>query len=66
MVGQKNGPFDLPAHIFSDEFESIREKVLHRRSDLELIHQWYIKDSNNLPGLYVLQTISSILGEFCL
>ena len=63
LLGQRYGPTNLPMTILHNEFEQLRNVFLNRQNDLELLHQWYIKDSNAIPALYVLQPISKVLGR---
>ncbi|ESO82088.1 hypothetical protein LOTGIDRAFT_135306 [Lottia gigantea] len=64
FLGQKYGYRPLPTHVLVREFEMLRECARNVPSELELLDEWYKRDNNSVPPVYVIQPISSILPNF--
>ncbi|CAH1788936.1 unnamed protein product [Owenia fusiformis] len=64
FLGQKYGYRPIPTIIPAKEFEMLREVIKGVASELELLDEWYKKDDNAVPAIYVLQPISTNLPYF--
>lgn len=64
FLGQKYGYRPIPAEILASEFELLRDCAKQNSDDLKLLDDWYKRDDNFVPAVYVLQPISSILTNF--
>ncbi|XP_050388645.1 NACHT and WD repeat domain-containing protein 2 [Patella vulgata] len=64
FLGQKYGYRPIPTHILASEFEMLRECARNVQSELNLLDEWYRRDNNSVPPVYVIQPISSILTNF--
>ncbi|KAK6195222.1 hypothetical protein SNE40_000694 [Patella caerulea] len=57
FIGQKYGNQVLPTSIPVDEFEKIKDALLHNKGRETrrafLLDTWYIKDENNIPPVYI-------------
>lgn len=62
LLGQKYGYRPFPPEIEATEFEELR--LRSNTDDRILLDRWFKKDTNNIPPLYVLQPISSILSNY--
>ncbi|CAL4190550.1 unnamed protein product, partial [Meganyctiphanes norvegica] len=62
--GQKYGYRPIPSIIDGHEFLLIREALHNMGVDTILLDTWYKRDSNAVPFVYILQSISSILVNF--
>ena len=56
MLGQRYGTISLPA-LASKEFEAILKAA--EGAQLSILNEWYKKDTNAIPPVYVLQPKSS-------
>ena len=64
FLGQKYGYRPIPTYIVASEFVMLREALLAMGTDVTLLDTWYMKDTNAVPAIYILQPISSILINF--
>ncbi|KAK0046460.1 NACHT and WD repeat domain-containing protein 2 [Biomphalaria pfeifferi] len=64
FLGQKYGYRPIPAEILASEFELLRECTKQSAEELHLLDEWYKRDDNYVPAVYVLQPISSIFTNF--
>nr|XP_006817837.1 PREDICTED: NACHT and WD repeat domain-containing protein 1-like [Saccoglossus kowalevskii] len=66
FIGNKYGYRPLPPRIKADKFEKMREISRSRVSlqDIQIIDDWYLKDTNAVPAEYVLQPITTRLVHF--
>jgi len=64
FLGQKYGYRPIPSTILASEFEMLRVVIEDDHSDISLLDQWYLKDLNAVPPVYILQPISTILTNF--
>ena len=64
FLGQKYGYRPIPTIIPAVEFEMIGDVVKESKEDYDLMMQWYKRDDNQVPPIYILQPISSILTNF--
>lgn len=64
LLGQKYGYRPIPTYIPATEFEMLREVIKGVKADVEILDKWYKRDDNEVPPLYVLQPISTILTNF--
>ena len=56
MVGDKYGVAPLPAQIAADEFEIMKTMAEEERLPKHyLMEEWYQRDDNATPPVYVLQ-----------
>ena len=56
MLGDRYGYRPIPSFIPEQEFDLIiKEALVFDRQKVETVQSWYIKDSNALPPVYVLQ-----------
>ncbi|ELU00304.1 hypothetical protein CAPTEDRAFT_145931, partial [Capitella teleta] len=64
LIGQRYGERPLPVSIVETDFDLIRSALRHHRNretrDAWLLDQFYKKDSNAIPPVYLLQTIDSV------
>lgn len=69
FIGQKYGEEVLPISIFAEEFDVIRAALeVHKGRDTRnsaLLDQWYVRDDNNIPPVYVLKQTDEQLFEDC-
>ena len=64
FLNQKHGYRPLQSFIPAAEFELLTSCLKdHGRSTL-LLETWYFKDTNDIPPIYVLQPISSIIPGY--
>lgn len=65
FIGQKYGPHTPIRAIPAEEYENIRLAMeTHRSRDTRnraLLDQWYQKDDNNIPPLYVIRSASDLI-----
>ena len=64
FLGQKYGYRPIPTIMDANQFDMLRDVIKNVDSDVEILDTWYKKDDNNVPPVYVLQPISSILVNF--
>ncbi|XP_043227949.1 NACHT and WD repeat domain-containing protein 2-like isoform X1 [Amphibalanus amphitrite] len=64
FLGQKYGYRPIPTYIVASEFVMLRDALLAMGTDVTLLDTWYMKDTNAVPAIYILQPISSILINF--
>ncbi|XP_012943969.1 NACHT and WD repeat domain-containing protein 2 [Aplysia californica] len=64
FLGQKYGYRPIPAEILASEFELLRECAKQDPNEVKLLDEWYKRDDNFVPAVYVLQPISSIFTNF--
>ena len=64
FLGQKYGYRPIPTHIVAVEFVLLRECAKNVPEEMALLDNWYKKDENTVPPVYILQPISSILTNF--
>ncbi|CAL1545368.1 unnamed protein product [Lymnaea stagnalis] len=64
FLGQKYGYRPIPAEILASEFDMLRDCTKQNPEDLKLLDDWYKRDDNYVPAVYVLQPISSIFTNF--
>ena len=64
FLGQKYGYRPIPTLILATEFELLRECAKNVPEEVTLLDNWYKKDENTVPPVYILQPISSILTNF--
>ncbi|UYV61467.1 NWD2 [Cordylochernes scorpioides] len=64
FLGQKYGYRPIPTFIPGAEFRELREILDELKVDAAVLDEWYWEDTNNLPSVFVLQPISSILPNF--
>lgn len=62
MLGQKYGYRPFPPEIEAREFEELR--LWSNTDERLLLDKWFKKDTNNIPSVYVLQPISSVLTNY--
>ncbi|XP_068248399.1 NACHT and WD repeat domain-containing protein 2 [Palaemon carinicauda] len=62
--GQKYGYRPIPRVILGSELLMLREALVNMGVDVYLIDRWYKKDTNSVPFVFNLQSISSILVNF--
>ncbi len=62
LVGQLHGGCVPPSTIRADEFEAIYTCVIGH-TNFSLLAEWYKKDSNASPDVYILQPVSSKPGS---
>ena len=66
MLGDRYGYRPIPSFIPEQEFDLIiKEALVFDRQKVETVQSWYIKDSNALPPVYVLQ-VRSRYTMFCM
>lgn len=64
-MGQKYGYRPIPSILLASMMEVLKGIMEELQlEDRQLIDQWYKKDENEVPSVYVLQPISSILVNF--
>ena len=63
FLGQRYGSRSLPASIPMAVYEAIRGALREAGVDVTLLDQWYLKDSNFQPPVYILQPIDLMLGR---
>nr|XP_006825345.1 PREDICTED: NACHT and WD repeat domain-containing protein 1-like [Saccoglossus kowalevskii] len=61
---QKYGYRPFPAKIPAEEFESMRNVLTREGKSVDVMDEWFQKDNNAVPPVYVLQKISSKLCHF--
>ena len=54
----------MPATIDASEFEAMRDVMQGADDDWQLVEEWFRKDTNAIPDVYVLQRISSKLHGY--
>ncbi|KAK7065481.1 NACHT and WD repeat domain-containing protein 2 [Halocaridina rubra] len=62
--GQKYGYRPIPSMILGSELLMLRDALLNMGVDTTLLDTWYKKDTNAVPFVYILQSISTILVNF--
>ncbi len=63
FLGQRHGYDMLPCMIQFEQFGILVDTLEEAGEDTQLIHTWYKIDENEVPPVYILQPISSILGN---
>ncbi|XP_070554535.1 NACHT domain- and WD repeat-containing protein 1-like [Ptychodera flava] len=63
FLSQRYGTRLLPRKIEADEFESMVSDIVVDE-EKTLLQSWYKKDENEIPAMYVLQRISTILPDY--
>ncbi|XP_046361638.2 NACHT and WD repeat domain-containing protein 2-like [Haliotis rufescens] len=67
FVGQKYGASPLHATIPASEYETIRMALHNHRSretrGAPLLDDWYIRDDNHIPPVYVLKPASEVIDD---
>lgn len=63
-MGDKYGGRPIPSIIEGVEFENIRRSARIGGKDVTLMDDWFMKDCNAVPHVYVLQPITSKLDHF--
>ncbi|XP_015742924.1 NACHT domain- and WD repeat-containing protein 1 [Python bivittatus] len=58
LLGSDYGRCPTPLTIGELEFEALRQQLLEEPKTLQLLAQWYLKDENAIPPVYVLQQSS--------
>ena len=59
MLGDRYGFRPIPSFIPEHEFDLIiKEALVFDREKVQTLKEWYRKDSNALPPVYVLQVIT--------
>ncbi|XP_063145187.1 NACHT domain- and WD repeat-containing protein 1 [Candoia aspera] len=58
LLGNDYGRCPTPLTIGELEFEVLRTQLLEEPKTLQLLAQWYLKDENAIPPVYVLQQSS--------
>ncbi|XP_077997560.1 NACHT domain- and WD repeat-containing protein 1-like [Glandiceps talaboti] len=66
FLGNKYGYRPLPSRIEAERFEKLRElsKSTVVLTDVQLLDDWYVKDTNAVPAEYILQPITNKLPHF--
>lgn len=64
FLGQKYGYRPIPTYILSSELKLITDELTAMGIDPILLDTWYKKDSNAVPPVSILQSVSSILVNF--
>ncbi|XP_070570769.1 NACHT domain- and WD repeat-containing protein 1-like isoform X2 [Ptychodera flava] len=66
FLGNKYGYRPLPPRIKAEEFEKLRDlaEATASQEDMQLLNDWYLKDTNAVPEEYVLQPITTYLKHF--
>ena len=59
LIGDKLGPRPYPCRIRSDEFQILYEQGRQEGKDVLLVDEWFVRDDNVLPAVYVLQPVTS-------
>ncbi|XP_067678714.1 NACHT and WD repeat domain-containing protein 2-like [Haliotis asinina] len=67
FVGQRYGACPLHATIPASEYETIRIALQNHRSretrSAPLLDDWYIRDDNHIPPVYVLKPASEVIDD---
>nr|XP_002741812.1 PREDICTED: leucine-rich repeat and WD repeat-containing protein KIAA1239-like [Saccoglossus kowalevskii] len=61
---QKYGYRPFPPKIPADEFEAMRDVLNGDGKSVDILNDWFQKDANAVPPIYILQPISSKLIHF--
>ncbi|XP_030640015.1 NACHT domain- and WD repeat-containing protein 1 [Chanos chanos] len=64
LLGNQYGYRPIPRLIPEREFEILLSKLSSDGEGLKLLNQWFQKDSNSVPPVYVLQPISTHYPHF--
>lgn len=67
IIGDKYGVAPLPPRIDADEFEIMQKMAEEERlPNFYLMEEWYLKDENAIPLVYVLQVMltKSVYNEY--
>ncbi|XP_054714444.1 NACHT and WD repeat domain-containing protein 2-like [Uloborus diversus] len=64
FLGQKYGYRPIPTVIDGKEYRMIRDCLAALSLDNSLMDRWYREDTNAVPSVYILQSISTILVNF--
>lgn len=59
LLGSRYGHQVLPRLIPEKQFEVFLSKLSENLEGINLLKQWFLKDSNNIPPTYVLQPITT-------
>ena len=55
FLGQKYGYRPIPTIIPANEFELMYDVIKENEHDASLLNQWFKKDENTTPPVYILQ-----------
>ena len=58
-MGNKYGYRPYPNVIEASEYDVILESALEAERDVSLLEEWFVKDENAVPPVYLLQPITS-------
>ncbi|XP_077990681.1 NACHT domain- and WD repeat-containing protein 1-like [Glandiceps talaboti] len=61
---QKYGYRPFPPKILANELEAMRKVLIDNRQPVSTLDEWFRKDTNAVPPVYILQPISSKLVHF--
>ncbi|KAM4807933.1 NACHT domain- and WD repeat-containing protein 1 [Rhinophrynus dorsalis] len=64
LVGHRYGFRPIPRVISEEEFNIIYNKIQRDESDAHLVTQWFWKDLNSVPPIYILQPITTHLPHY--
>ncbi|KAL4221581.1 NACHT and WD repeat domain-containing protein 2 [Mactra antiquata] len=64
FLNQKHGYRPLQVSIPEQEFEYLLESLKELGHDTELVLTWYRKDTNQVPPVYLIQPISTIIPGY--
>nr|XP_014340453.1 PREDICTED: NACHT domain- and WD repeat-containing protein 1 isoform X2 [Latimeria chalumnae] len=64
LVGNRYGYRPIPRLIEHQEFEVLSSQLMCDESACELLHDWFWKDENAVPPVYILQPITSHLPHY--
>ncbi|KAM3937313.1 NACHT domain- and WD repeat-containing protein 1 [Leptodactylus fuscus] len=64
LIGDRYGFRPIPRIIKEEEFDILYKKVLKDEADAQLLTQWFWKDMNAVPPVYVFQPITVHFPHF--
>ena len=64
FLNQKHGYRPLQTFIPSAEFELLTSCLKDHGKSTSLLETWYLKDTNDIPPVYILQPISTIIPGY--
>ncbi|XP_053312007.1 NACHT domain- and WD repeat-containing protein 1 [Spea bombifrons] len=64
MIGERYGFRPIPRIISEEEFSILYNKVQKDQSDAQLLTQWFWKDTNSAPPIFILQPITTHLIHY--
>ncbi|EDV28762.1 uncharacterized protein TRIADDRAFT_19804, partial [Trichoplax adhaerens] len=64
LIGQKYGYRPFPTRVLLEHFDCLRQSMLLHQESVQLLDEWFKKDDNAVPPVYILQPISSQLLHY--